>query len=207
MEALKLLLKERENTMDIAFEPLDRRIRCYAHIINICSSHIIASMTPTSRSYLVNLKVPVDSNYATYDGSDDDSDDDSDYDSPIHGIDEARLAASFDFRENPKFRRWVSGIQRNPLGRARKLITFLRSSDQRKAQLSEVITEGNQKNSFIGTNNEGEPIVIQLPKLELLRDVKTRWDSVYMMLERLRQYRPVRLSYKSDVSDQLNAST
>ena len=29
--------------------------------------------------------------------------------------------------------------------------------------------------------------------LQLLRDVKTRWDLVYTMLERLRQLRPVSL--------------
>jgi hypothetical protein len=46
--------------------------------------------------------------------------------------------------------------------------------------------------------------VVQVPNLGLLRDVKMRWDSVYMMLERLRQLRPVCLCLRSDVIDQLN---
>jgi hypothetical protein len=39
--------------------------------------------------------------------------------------------------------------------------------------------------------NDGKRVVVQVPELQPLRDVKTRWDSVYMMLQRLRQLRPV----------------
>jgi hypothetical protein len=73
--------------------------------------------------------------------------------------------------------------------------------DQRKEGLRKTITQGNESNKFIGKDDKGKPVVVKVPELELLRDVKTRWDSVYMMLERLRQLRLVRLSRISDVRD------
>ncbi|KAI0246685.1 hypothetical protein BJV78DRAFT_1134685 [Lactifluus subvellereus] len=39
-------------------------------------------------------------------------------------------------------------------------------------------------------NNDGKHITVQVPELQPLRDVKMRWDSVYMMLQRLQQLRP-----------------
>lgn len=199
MEALESLLKNRENATEIGFDANDHRIRCYAHIINLCSSHIVASTTPTPKSYLSDLKVPVDSNHVTLDDSDDeaDSDDeDSGFDCDIY---ESQLAESLDGREDPVLERWCSGIRRDPVRRARKLVNFLRASDQRKEGLRKAIQDGNKSNEFIGKDKKGKPIVVQVPELELLKDVKTRWDSVYMMLERLRQLKPVRFFRKPDV--------
>ena len=56
---------------------MNNRIRCYAHIINICSSHIIASVTSTTNHYLSNLEVPLDSNFVTCNDSDDRPDNDN----------------------------------------------------------------------------------------------------------------------------------
>jgi hypothetical protein len=39
--------------------------------------------------------------------------------------------------------------------------------------------------------------VVQVPMLQPLRDVKTRWDSVYMMVRRLRALQPVSSSQLS----------
>jgi len=73
MRELERLLKERE--AHIGFTHSENQIRCYAHIINICSRHIVASMTSTSKG----------SNHVTSNsnvGSDDDHDgeDNSDHD-------------------------------------------------------------------------------------------------------------------------------
>lgn len=54
------------------------------------------------------------------------------------------------------------------------------------------------------TNDDGKRCLVEIPDLELLRDVKTRWDSTFQMLERLRQFRLVGLSHISDVRDKLN---
>lgn len=40
--------------------------------------------------------------------------------------------------------------------------------------------------------------MVQVHELQPLRDVKTRWDSVYMMLERLRALQPVSLTQQLD---------
>jgi hypothetical protein len=199
MEALESLLDDRENMTKIGFDPKDHRIRCYAHIINICSSHIVASTTPTSKSYLSDLKVPLDTNHTTLDNSDSEADSDDDDFSFDCGINESHLAEFFGDQRDSTTKRWLSGIQRDPVRRARKLVNFLRASDQRKEGLRKAIQDGNKSNKFIGKDDKGKPIVVKLPELELLRDVKTRWDSVYMMLERLRPLRPVRffLSFPS----------
>lgn len=79
---------------------MPNHVRCYAHTINICSSHIIASMTPTLSSYLSALKVPFNpANYAIRDDSDDgDSTDSDESDSPdpVVTVNNLELAGSFD---------------------------------------------------------------------------------------------------------------
>ena len=146
----------------------------------------------TSKSYLFDLKIPIDSNYVASGGqSDDDSDDDYD---PGHDTDRLELAGYFDAQGDIKLERWFAGIECNPLRCAWKLIQLLRSSDQRREGLRKFIEDGNRHEWFTGKDDNGKCILLHIPQLELLRDVKTQWDSVYMMLERLRQLRPVSFS-------------
>ena len=152
------------------------------------SSHIVASVTSTSKSYLFDLKIPINSNYVASGGQSDD-----DYD-PGHDTDCLELAGYFDARGNVELERWFAGIKRDPLRCAQKLIQFLRSSDQRREGLRKFIEDGNRHEWFTGKDDNGKRIPLHIPQLELLRDVKTRWDSVYMMLECLRQLRPVSFS-------------
>jgi hypothetical protein len=237
MRTLQSELQSPMRETKIEFDALNNRIRCYAHIINICSSHVIASVTSTTKRHLSNLEVPLDSSFATRDDSDDrpdddnsnnDSDDDSDDDlddgsdddAPDNGSDDddfddgsenddpddelddgdvnfdrvvakLALAKGYDINGNPQLRRWLRGIQRDPLGRARKVVRLLRSSDQRREGLRDFIETGNQHGLFFLTDRDGNRKIIKVPRLELLRDVKTRWDSVFLMLQRLRQLRPV----------------
>jgi len=86
-----------------------------------------------------------------------------------------------------------SGIKCNPLKHARKLVTFLCTLGPHKTGLHNIIKEGNKAKWFIGKDIEGKRLVVQVLQLELLQDVKTRWDLVYLMLERLQQLRPVGL--------------
>jgi len=102
MDALQTLLDQRKISKEIGFDPLDHRIHCYAHIINICTSHVIASATSTSKSYLANLKVPVDLDDVACSDSNDASDDsasdvrsDDDTNDHYHDVNEIQLANSF----------------------------------------------------------------------------------------------------------------
>ena len=148
-------------------------------------------MTPTSKSYLSRLKVPISSTYATRNDSDDKSEDgDTDLD---HEVDTQELADLYNDEGDPGLNRWFSGIKRDPLGRARRVVCILRSSDQRREGFRAFIQDGNRRNWFSKIDSDGVRIGIQVPELQPLRDVKTRWDSVFMMLERLRQLQPVSL--------------
>ena len=69
----------------------------------------------------------------------------------------------------------------HPLRRARNIIRILWSSDECRRGFCTFIQNGNKVGIF------GHPI----PELELLRDVKTRWDSVFLMVDRLRTLRVV----------------
>lgn len=184
MRELQSMLAKRETAIQVDFDHLKNRVRCYAHIINICSSHIIASMTSTSKSYLFDLNIPADSNYATHDDSDGESDDDDD---DIDFDDDFALELADCYEEGEK---WAAGIKRDPLRRARRVVRLLRSSDQHREGFRRFIQDGNQRDWF-SIKDGRKRVTVQVPELQLLRDVKMRWDSVYMMLERLRQLRPV----------------
>jgi len=184
MEKLESLLKERE--IVAKFDHLNHRVRCYAHIINICSSHIINSTTSASGQF------------DDYDGE---TDGDFGYDRDIEDWEPALL---YDDRADSSIKTWFGGLRRDPLKRARRLIHFFRSSDQRRTDFLKFIVEGNQKEWFYRINKDGKRELANVPAKEFLRDVKTRWDSVYKMLQRLRILRPVSSSQRLDVPQQTN---
>jgi hypothetical protein len=70
--------------------------------------------------------------------------------------------------------------------KARSVVRAIRGSGMRRDTFRDVIKNGNANKWFM----EGSKVVV-LKELELLRDVRTRWDSVYRMLSRLRELRPV----------------
>jgi hypothetical protein len=80
----------------------------------------------------------------------------------------------------------------SPIARARDVVRVIRGSGMRREAFDEVVANGNAKGWF----KEGRPpVTITIKPLQLLRDVRTRWDSVYLMLNRLREMRPVFLYY------------
>lgn len=184
MEELQRRLARHDVASMVDFDQKKNRIRCYAHVINICSSHVVASFTSVPRSYLAKLDVPLeDYDYAVHDDADDAalhnsdaSDDDCDYNLELPGC--------YSRQSDAEFGTWMEGIKRDPLNRARRVIRLLRSSDEHRTSFRKLIQDASQHDMFT-------PAV---PDVQLLRDVKTRWDSVYKMLSRLRQLRPVSLS-------------
>jgi hypothetical protein len=77
--------------------------------------------------------------------------------------------------------------KRDPIALGRGLVRAIEASGRRRDQLSNIIKEGNETKQFF-LPNQTEPV--ELPEVHLLHDVGT-WDSVYMMINRLRTLRPV----------------
>lgn len=77
---------------------------------------------------------------------------------------------------------------RDAVALGRDIVRVLRASGQRRDDFNTIIRLGNE-NDWFRHERDGEPV--RLPHLQLLRDVKTRWDSVYYMIRRLRELRPV----------------
>jgi hypothetical protein len=194
MQKLESLLTERETAIAVDFDHLKHRVRCYAHIINICSSHVISSMTSVSKPYISKLKVPIDSNFIFCGDSEDELDDDDDDDNTGRNIDDLELDC-YDDEGKSNLKHWFAGIKRNPLRRARRVIRLLRSSDLHRENFRIFIQDGNTRKWFYERTQSGKHNPVQVPELQLLRDVKTRWDSVYSMLQRLRVLRPVSSSH------------
>jgi hypothetical protein len=79
-------------------------------------------------------------------------------------------------------------VSPNAIEQARAVVRAIRGSGLRRDAFLEVIVNGNAKGWF----KQGRPSkTFKLKQLQLLRDVRTRWDSVYKMLNRLREMRAV----------------
>jgi hypothetical protein len=81
----------------------------------------------------------------------------------------------------------------NPISLARSVVGIVRASGTRRDAYDGIIKEGNAKGWFAKAESADENG--RLNHLQLLRDVPTRWDSVYYMIERLRVMHPVRFKF------------
>lgn len=86
---------------------------------------------------------------------------------------------------DPVFPAYEEAIARDPIALARAVVRAIRSSGTRRDAFDDIIKFGNDEMWF----KDGEKVV-RLDRLQLLRDVRTRWDSIYKMLNRLRELRP-----------------
>jgi hypothetical protein len=83
-------------------------------------------------------------------------------------------------------------VDRDPIALGRRIVRAIRSSGQRREAFENLTNEGIKQHWFvIGTNPEENKYH------ELLRDVKTRWDSMFQMIRRLRVMRPVSHHYSN----------
>jgi hypothetical protein len=135
MKSLEAMLASR----DIVFDAVDRRIMCFAHIVDLSSKQVTRNAGNTDN---------------------DDNDDSPQCD------DGTTVSAT--------------------IARGRNVVRVIRGSGMRRAAFDEVIENGNNRGYF----KKGSDVV-KVEKLKLLRDVRTRWDSIYLMLNRLREMRPV----------------
>ncbi len=134
-------------------------------------------MTSTSQSYLSELKVPLGLDYATFSNSDYELDGEDTDD-----IEELGLADCYNDSGNVRLKEWIVGLKCDPLKCARKVITLLRSLNRHREGFHDFILDGNRHKWFTRKDENGVCSVAEVPALQLLRHVKMRWDSVYLML-------------------------
>lgn len=171
MEYLAKSLEDRE----IPFSATDRRILCFPHIINLCAQRAMTAMTQQSTEHKGDFSPRnVESEVLSHDSGSDSDDSGSNSDDSGSDSDYVRSSGN--------------GGRENFLVRCRRFVKAMRSSGQRREAFERFIDMGNKNDMF--RDSEGDAIQVQ--NLQLLRDVKTRWDSVFSMLRRLRELRPVR---------------
>jgi hypothetical protein len=101
------------------------------------------------------------------------------------------LDDSYLYDETPSSRQtYEEAIKRDPIALGRSIVRVIRASGQRRDAFDDLISSGNTKDWFRVKMGDKE-ISVQVKLLQLLRDVRTRWDSVFYMLRRLRELRPV----------------
>jgi hypothetical protein len=151
MRELEALLKHRDS--DFKFDHRKNRVQCFLHIINICVSHIIASLTRVSKEYLKSLKSEGDDGLSHSDVENDDNDDD-DHNSHNNIALPQKIRRDIPKLELKNFeldelsaedQAWFSGMNCDPIKRARAVIRILRSLDQRKRDFKEVIKKRKQE--------------------------------------------------------------
>jgi len=174
-ELQQLLAKE-----GIKFDAQDNRIPCYPHIINICVSHIVSSLTKVA-----------DKSEVQSENSDDSSDENESDDDGYDGEEDSQDEIDFDMYDMGK---WLENLKRNPIQRARTVVRTVRSSGQRKEALSDIIKKGNTNRTF----HDADGNEVLLKDLQLIRDVRHRWDSLYNMIVRLQHLRLVHSQYILD---------
>lgn len=76
---------------------------------------------------------------------------------------------------------YANALVANPIAKCRQIVAWVRKSCQRRDQLMNLIRSGNQDGVW-----ESE-----LPEVQLLRDVETRWSSTYLMIRRIILLYPV----------------
>jgi hypothetical protein len=93
---------------------------------------------------------------------------------------------------------YTDAIACDTISHAGTVVQVTQGSRMRCDEFDDVITNGNSKGWF----KAGQPPkIIQLKRLQLLQDVRTRWDSEFYMLNRLRELCPVTNIFASFDSD------
>ena len=86
----------------------------------------------------------------------------------------------------------MSAFQRDPIAVCRDVVRIIRSSGQRREAFEELREQGNIKGWWGYTvDSEGKKHPKVKERLQLLCDVRTRWDSLYYMIQRARINRGV----------------
>jgi hypothetical protein len=90
---------------------------------------------------------------------------------------------------DPAKQTYKEAVKRDPIALCRSTVRAIRASGARRDQFQKIIHDGNEARWFKSPQDSKE--TIRVPEKQLLHDVKTRWDSVFKMIGRFRELRPV----------------
>jgi hypothetical protein len=82
---------------------------------------------------------------------------------------------------------YAEAVARDPIALGRAVVRAIRASGTRREAFDKVIKDGNANKWF----RDSDGVTTKVKPLQLLRDVSTRWDSVFYMISRLHELRPV----------------
>jgi len=170
----------------VSLDPVESRIMCFPHIINICTQHVIKAISQNP-DLLIQLE-------SGSDDEDEDSDDDMppliDYDGDEDDEDEEVILGDDGVEDpNSEDEAEISKAPPNLVDKIRALVRAMRSSRQRQDALSRVIEAGNKLQWWYENLEARKGAGMPITSKKFLLDVKTRWDSTYLMLVRLLEMR------------------
>jgi len=138
MKAFEALMR----TRDVPFDHNNNCIMCFPHIINICTTHTVESLTDPALA-----------------------DEQTDFDAiPFLG------GMEQDYRQ---------AVEHNPIALCCCIVQAIRASGKCCDDFQEIICTGNEEGWF------------DLPELQLLHDVKTHWDSMFLMICHFHTLQPI----------------
>ena len=174
----------------VSFDPKECRIQCFLHIINTCVQHTVKAL---NNGIDTDIDDKAENNS---EGSEDDSEksdneesasDGGDSDNESEGSNGEDPASGESVGEGTRVAQAVSNVPSDPLNKVRALVRGVRALGQRQEQFTNVILGGNQYGWW--KDEQGNPMTIK--EKQLLRDVKTHWDSTYQMLIQVWEFRQV----------------
>lgn len=199
MKELKKLLADRE----IAFHADDNRIMCFPHVVNIATQRVLQALSDPQAGFVDDDDIykSGDDDYANQSGGDDGGNEDNNKDNDEGDVNEDSDESESDDdsdsddeddKGNNTLRKgadsYKDACQQDPISLCRKVARAVRSSGKRRDEFDELVTNGNLKGWF---QVEGQ--TFQVAQLQLLLDVKTRWDSTFAMVKRFIELQPVRI--------------
>ncbi len=151
--------------------------RCFPHVVNISVKHGLTALTKIDLSE----PTPAEDCFGISSSGDPEGETDPNLDKPDLDL---TPESNIFLQNNPAY---TEALQDDPIKRAQELVSVCRASGQRREELMQIIKDGNKTGAFPE----------QLPEVQLLRNVDTRWSSIYLMIHRLLELYPVRIHHPS----------
>jgi len=142
----------------VEFNHKENHIRCFPHVTNVCSNHIIEAFT--------NITLVDDTG--------------------------GFIASALGPPSDPDTQTYEEVVSHDPIALCRSTVRAVRASGKWCDHLAEVIEDGNKKGWFKSIEDPAKTIKVK--QVQLIHDMKVRWDSLYLMINRFHKLHPVCLN-------------